>query len=54
MYARDQKRLRAYLELAELLISRGAEVSAEDDYGSTPLDFQEIRQLRHRLAGEMK
>jgi ankyrin repeat protein len=41
MYAKNQKQVQQYVELTEQLISRGANVNAEDEFGATPLDYQE-------------
>ncbi|MBC7933142.1 MAG: ankyrin repeat domain-containing protein, partial [Rubrivivax sp.] len=41
MYA-DKKQIAAYCDVAELLIAGGTEVNAEDAYGNTPLDYQEM------------
>lgn len=38
---KTQKQVRAYQDLVEQLIVRGADVNAEDDFGATPLDYQE-------------
>jgi hypothetical protein len=41
MYAQEGKHQQAYLELADMLISRGVGINMEDAYGNTALDFQE-------------
>jgi hypothetical protein len=48
MYA-DKKQASSYLDLAELLIAQGAEVNAEDRYGNTPLDYQELSPAQQML-----
>jgi hypothetical protein len=42
IYSNKSKLDQAYWELADLLIAKGADVNAEDKYGNTPLDWEEI------------
>ena len=48
MYA-DKKQASSYADIAELLIAAGAEVNAEDRYGNTPLDYQELSTAQEML-----
>lgn len=48
MYA-DKKQSASYADIAELLIAAGAEVNAEDRYGNTPLDYQELSSAQEML-----
>ncbi|MFN7999565.1 MAG: LssY C-terminal domain-containing protein [Acidobacteriota bacterium] len=41
MYAKSEKQLQTYLDVVEQLITRGADVNAEDEFGATALDYQE-------------
>ena len=48
MYA-DKKQAASYADIAELLIAAGADVNAEDHYGNTPLDYQELSTAQEML-----
>jgi len=41
MSARGEKPARTYVDVVEQLLARGADVNAEDEFGATPLDYQE-------------
>lgn len=41
MYTKDEKQIQTYLELVDQLLAKGADVNAEDEFGATPLDYQE-------------
>ena len=48
MYA-DRKLIAAYVDLAELLLAGEANANAEDAYGNTPLDYQEMSSAQEML-----
>jgi hypothetical protein len=48
MYA-DKKLLASYCDLAELLIAGGADPSAQDAFGNTPLDYQQMSSAQEML-----
>ena len=41
MPARGEKQIRTYVDLVEQLLTRGADVNAEDEFGATALDYWE-------------
>ncbi len=45
----DKKQASLYLDIAELSIAQGADVNAEDHYGNTPLDYQELSSAEQML-----
>lgn len=41
IYAKNEKQVATYLALISQIINRGANINSEDEFGATPLDYQE-------------
>lgn len=45
----DKKQVSAYADVTELLIAKEADINAEDVYGNTPLDYQDVSSAEEML-----